>query len=246
MLGKALVRPKSFDADSEKGAVLVIGAFLAGLGLLLGVLVVDISLAERSLNRHQAYIDAAALAGAMQLRMNLTEELESIEGWRASKVAVFKSLSSNIQGVPENAVGLSCDELPEFSPDEPGWRCLQYNLGDFTLRVERGIYWRPVGIEPILFSSLENLNISGEEPGPCAITAWGVPLWDLFWDNLEECMEDQNKGPYLYANSIQLRLIANSTPAPLASKLLGIAGFKNLATRQSISSRKIARPGDVW
>jgi hypothetical protein len=240
-------KPALTRFQSESGAVLVMGAFLAVLGLMLGTLLIDISLAERALSRHQVYLDAAALSGAMQFHLNSQEVNESLDGWRAAKVAVFESLNRNIPSIPNNPGAdnsASCADGTSYEDFDSCWAQITYNFPSYTLEIQRGIYWQAEesGAIFLAFVSLEEQDRVGEDQQTlpaCDVThpnSAASRIGDMF----DSCDNNQSP-PYLFANAVRLVLTIGTTQAPLASRIFGFDAFRDLLSRDTISSRSIAR-----
>lgn len=155
------MRSMSRGVRGERGAALLLGLGMVLLMCIIGALVVDIPLGENAVRRVQRAVDAAALAGAQQLRYPTDWGLdvpwsdipadEQLSGWRLAKRAVFATLrrdansfpgSTPIAAYPRDPGGAN-DRWWDSNPGSYGFVHYEYNaggVGEVRLVIERGLF----------------------------------------------------------------------------------------------------------
>ncbi len=197
--------------NSERGSFLTIAIFILPLLLIFTALLIDTLLLERIGRSLQRTADAAALAGALELRPEITDVDQQRLGWLRAKRATFALLRNNDIFGDDDSIrtaatfGMTSGTVDQQDDPAEPYKFTNFQFPNLEVIIERGIWWDD-GSGTMVFDTMET-GTSDCPPG----------IW--------VCSGGFN---YQFANAVRVRLKLPSAKTFFSVNAFGLGEVQNI------------------
>lgn len=228
---------------NQRGAVLILAAFLLVVIFAIGALIIDLLRVQRASRTLQRAADAAALAGASQLRRTIDTTNGTIDDWKRSKRAVFAALRSNpVFGdfgeiLNSGEFGIEGGSPPRgYPPDvtyedpDSHYAYSAYDYPNLDVDIERLFYYRATDTTSIRELVLEGRDWCGNPSPPPELM---VPISNC-------CLA--STPTFQVANAVRVTLTLKRLPL-FFGRFVGLESLTTLS-RTALGTAEILPPGN--